>query len=57
MYIYVIYIYICDSTLKVANKLLLHKLKSSILSRAILVGEITTHKFIKTLFRYCHRYR
>ena len=55
MYIYVIYI--CDLTLKVANKLLLHKLKSSILSRAILVGEITTHKFIKILFRYCHRYR
>ena len=44
---------VCDSTLKVGNKLLLHKLKCSILSRAILVGEITTHKFAKLLFHYC----
>ena len=43
----------CDSTLKVGNKILLHKLKCSILSRAILIGEITTHKFTKILFRYC----
>ena len=49
----------CDSTLKVGNKLLLHKLKRSILStnevlgRAILIGEIITHKFIKIVFRYC----
>ena len=42
----------CDSTLKFGNKLLPHKLKCSILSRAILVSEITTHKFIKTLFRH-----
>ena len=41
---------ICDSTLKVGNKLLLHKLKCSIVSRAILIGEITTHKFTKILF-------
>ena len=43
----------CDLTLKVTNKLLLHKLKSSILSRAILIGKITTHKFTKILFHYC----
>ena len=30
---------VCDSTLKVGNKLLLHKLKCSILSKAILIGE------------------
>ena len=42
----------CDSTLKVGNKLLLHKLKCSILSRAILIGDITTHKFTKILFCY-----
>ena len=64
MYIYIyIYIYVCvcvcasarvcDSTLKVANKLLRHKLKCSILSRAILIGEITIHKFTNILFRYC----
>ena len=43
----------CDLTLKVRNKLLLHQLKCSILSRDILIGEITTHKFIKILFRCC----
>ena len=49
-----IYIYvICDLTLKVGSKLLLHKLGCSILSRTILIGEITTHKFPKILFRYC----
>ena len=42
-----------DSTLKDKNKLLLHKLKCLELSRAILIGEITTHKFTKILFCYC----
>ena len=40
----------CDSILKVGNKLLLHKLKCSKLSRSILTGEITTRKFT-ILFR------
>ena len=44
----------CDSTLKVGNKLLFHELKCLIPSRTVLVGEITIHKFIKILFRYCH---
>ena len=38
--------------LKLENKLLPHTLKCSMLSRAILTGEITTHKFTKILFRY-----
>ena len=37
---------------KVGNKLLLRKLNSSILSRDILIDEVTTHKFTKILFRY-----
>ena len=55
MYVYIyiyIYIYIFIQLLKVGNKLLLHTLKCSILSRAILTGEIATHKFTKILFRY-----
>ena len=43
----------CDSPLKVGNKLKLDKLKCSILSRAILIGEIATPKFTKISFRYC----
>ena len=46
-----------DSTLKVRNKLLLRKLKCSvvqcILSTTILIGEIVTHKFSKILFSFC----
>ena len=46
MYIY-IYMYMCnyimyDPTLKVGNKFLIHKLKCSVLSRDMLIGEITT---------------
>ena len=41
---------------KVGNKLLLCKLNSSILSRNILIGEVTTHKFTKILFRYLQVY-
>ena len=36
-----------DSTLNVGNKLLLHKLKRWIVSRAILTSEIPIHKFTK----------
>ena len=38
--------------LKVGNKLLLHKLKFSILSRAILIGEIIPHKYTNLLKYY-----
>ena len=38
--------------LKLENKLLPHTLKCSMLSRAILTGEIRTHKFTKILFGY-----
>ena len=38
--------------LKLENKLLPHTLKCSMLSRAILTGEIITHKFTKILFGY-----
>ena len=41
----------CDSTLKVGQ--LLDQLKCSILRRAILIGEIITHKITKISFRYC----
>ena len=38
--------------LKVGNKLLLHKLKFSILSSAILIGEIIPHKYTNLLKYY-----
>ena len=52
LHIYIKYIYIYIQLLKVGNKLLLHTLTCSILRRAILTGEIATHKFTKILFRY-----
>ena len=42
----------CDLILKVGNNVLLHKLKCSILGRAILIFEIT-YKFTKILFCDC----
>ena len=32
----------CDSTLKVVNELLIHKLKCSAVTRAMLIGQIRT---------------
>ena len=55
-YIYIIYIYIYAVWFKVGNKLVLHelhKLKCSVPSRAILIGEITTHKCTGILFHFC----
>ena len=45
--------YIYNVRFNFRNKLLLNNLKCSILNRAILIGEVTTHKFTKILFRYC----
>ena len=36
----------CESTIKVGNKLLPRELKCSVLSRAVLIDEITTRLFI-----------